>query len=187
MTISRRRSLSGARKAPDFKASETQLIHGVCSRDGWSEHPYVKAELSMGFTLRVMGERFPNSSGRRMAASPDGGELLSYPFLSQLCHPPAEGLWARLWPTGHPLAGLVLSGQEKGGEGEWTFFGHLLCARRYTDAFFEILIVILSCHRCTSFFMLILQMRKLRLMEVMGPWLGMGKEGCETYSQTLAI
>ena len=37
------------------------------------------------------------------------------------------------------------------------------------------------------FFILILQMRKLRLMEVMGPWLGMGKEGCEPYSETLAV
>ena len=32
MISSRRGSLSGARKLLDVKASETQLIHGVCSR-----------------------------------------------------------------------------------------------------------------------------------------------------------
>ena len=65
-----------------------QSLQQRCSDQG---HPYVKEELSVGFTLRVMGERFPNNS-RRMATSPDGGELLSYAFLSQLCPQPAEGL-----------------------------------------------------------------------------------------------
>lgn len=38
-------------------------------------HPHIQAEFSMGFILRVVGERFTNSSRRRMAANPDGGEL----------------------------------------------------------------------------------------------------------------